>query len=71
MSLFTLSAPVCAWALFSEVAWFQAVETQLIVADSGHHLVSRHGLELGTGEQRVPFSLADNTSVGNTSSECC
>ena len=50
MHPFTLSASVCAWALLSKVAWFEAVEAQLVVADSRHHLVSRHGLKLWTGE---------------------
>ena len=52
------------------MTWFQAIDTQLIVADNRHHLVSRHGLELGTGKQWVLFSLADDTGIGNSSSEC-
>ena len=52
------------------MTWFQTIDTQLTVADNRHHLVSRHGLELGTGKQWVFFSLADDTSVGNSSSEC-
>ena len=41
------------------MTWFQAIDTQLIVADI-RHLVSTYGLELRT----------EDTGVGNSSSEC-
>ena len=47
MRLLTFSASIRAWAVFGKVTWFQVIDTQLVV-DSRHHLVSRHGLELGT-----------------------
>ena len=52
------------------MTWFQAIDAQLIVADNRHLPLSRHGLELGTDQRWVFFSLADGTGVGNSSSEC-